>query len=151
MKFKWILIASTISLSQISYATEIPQLGGVKAERHQICGKGIDVEMVRLDNNSTLLGLKNNQTHNIDLFISPDQVSDELSYAKFTPAKYDELSKSYVTKEDPEIEIVWGSSRDENKQLSYTLALGPQVYSCTKLQKWPNEKANMVYGEEQGS
>ncbi|HDR2622258.1 TPA: hypothetical protein QCI71_003159 [Enterobacter chuandaensis] len=147
MKYKWVLIVTTLGLPFVSNATEIPTLGGIRAESHQICGKNIDVEIIRLDNNSTLLGLKNNQTHNIDLFLSPDQGTDELSYAKFTPARYDELSKNYIPQNDPELEVVWGSARDDNKQLIYTLALGPQVYNCTKLQKWPSVKANIMYGD----
>ncbi|MEP8891125.1 hypothetical protein [Enterobacter roggenkampii] len=148
MKYQWFLIASALSLPQISNATEIPKLGDVKAQSHQICGNTIDVEVVTLDNRSTLLGLKNNQTHNIDLFVSSEQSPDQMNYSKFTPARYDELSKTYIATEDPDIEIVWGSSEDEKKQISYSLALGPEVYSCTKLQKWPSEKANNMYGEK---
>ncbi|MGX5025782.1 hypothetical protein ACWKYF_02430 [Enterobacter asburiae] len=147
MKFQWVIMTTLLFIPLVSNAGGIPRMGELKAESHQICGKNIDVEVIMLENHSTLIGLENKQTHNLDLFLSSEQSPEEMNYAKFIPARYDNLSKSFVAREDDEIDIVWGSSKNDKDEVSYSLALGPQTYSCSPLQKWPSEKANEIYGE----
>ncbi|WP_395305790.1 hypothetical protein [Enterobacter sp. ECC-019] len=147
MKFQWVVMSTILFFPFVGNAVEIPIMGGLKAESHQICGKNIDVEVIMLENHSTLIGLENKQTHNLDLFLTSEQSSEGMNYAKFIPARYDNLSKSFVAREDNEIDIVWGSSKNDKDEVSFSLALGPQTYSCSPLQKWPSEKANEIYGE----
>lgn len=144
---KRFLIACLLAVPACVGATTIPMLGHDKADSHQRCGDKIDVEVHTLDDHTTLLGLVNKQTHNMDLFISLDQSASQMAYSKFAPVKFDSLSGRYVPTDDKDIDIVWGSALDENKQISYSLALGPEVYTCSALQKWPDEKANQLYGE----
>ncbi|MGX5098349.1 hypothetical protein [Enterobacter cloacae] len=147
MKFQYFIMTTILFLPVTGNAVGIPRMGELKAESHQICGKNIDVEVIMLENHSTLIGLENKQTHNLDLFLSSEQSPEEMNYAKFIPARYDNLSKSFIAREDNEIDIVWGSSKNDKGEVSYSLALGPQTYSCSPLQKWPSEKANEMYGE----
>ncbi|HDR2372834.1 TPA: hypothetical protein QCH90_004298 [Enterobacter asburiae] len=72
MKYEWVCIAVSYALPNFSHASEITRLGNLRAEGHQICGKTIDVEVIRIDNRSILLGLKNNQIHSFDLFVSSE-------------------------------------------------------------------------------
>lgn len=147
MKNKSLLLIPLLFTTSLSYAVEIPVLGDSKAESHQICGKGIDLQIRKLNDNSLLIGLVNNKTHNRDLFKSQEPAIVDMKYAKFIPVRFDSLSKNFIVEEKPEIEIIWGNAVNEKKEASYTLALGPEVYDCGLLQKWPREEANVLYGE----
>ena len=147
MKFNALLLLSLLPISGFTHAADIPVLGDGKAESHQICGKSIDVQIRRLNDDSLVIGLINNKTNKRDLFKSQEPVSAEMKYAKFVPVHFDNLSKNFVEEEKPEIEIVWGSAINDKKEADYTLALGPEIYDCGLLQKWPHEEANILYGE----
>jgi hypothetical protein len=147
MQFKHFILFLFFITPIIARATDIPIMGDEKADSHQLCGDKIDVEIQVLNDTTIVLGLVNNKTKNIDLFMSNGPSPDQASFSKFSPVKFDSLSKSYVPIDDKDIDIVWGGSVDENKKTSYSLALGPEVYTCTAPQKWPNEKANELYGE----
>ncbi|TSJ50765.1 hypothetical protein FND52_19345 [Atlantibacter subterranea] len=147
MKHNPLLFLYLLFTTGISYAAEIPVLGDGKAESHQVCGKSIDVQIRKLSDNFLLIGLVNNKTQSRDLFRSQEPVSVDLKYTKFIPVHFDNLSKNFIEEEKPEIEIVWGSAMNDKKEANYTLALGPEVYDCGLLQKWPHEAANILYGE----
>lgn len=147
MKRNALLLLSFLSLSGLTYANEIPTLGDANAESHQLCGKNIDVQIRKLNDNTLIIGLMNNKTRNRDLFQSQDPISGDIKYTKFFPVRFDNLSKNFIEEEKPEIEVVWGSAINDKKEVSYTLALGPKVYTCGLLQKWPHEEANILYGE----
>ncbi|WP_312980314.1 hypothetical protein [Atlantibacter sp.] len=149
MKLNPLLLLLLFSSSGFAYAVEVPMLGDGKAEGHQICGKGIDVQIRKLNDNSLIIGLANNKTQHRDLFKSLEQNAGNMKYSKFVPVRFDNLSKNFIEEEKPEIEIVWGSAINDKKEASYTLALGPKVYACGLLQKWPHEEANILYGENQ--
>lgn len=147
MNIKITLIAMSLTYPVISGATEIPVMGDTKAQFHQLCGKDIDVELIKIDDKTMLMGLKNKQTNNLDLFISSEQSPGQIMISQFTPVKYDSLSKNYIPLDDQDLEIVWGSSEDDNKKITYNLTLGPKTYSCGARQQWPSEKADVLYGE----
>ena len=147
MKINSLLLLALLSISRFIYAADIPVLGDGKAESHQICGKSIDVQIRRLDDNTLVIGLINNKTQKRDLFKSQEPIGAEMKYAKFVPVHFDNLSKNFIEEEKAEIEIVWGSAMNDKKEANYTLALGPEIYECGLLQKWPHEEANILYGE----
>ncbi|WP_313080738.1 hypothetical protein [Atlantibacter sp.] len=147
MKLNPLLLLTLLSSSGYLYATGIPVLGDGKAESHQICGKSIDVQIRKLSDNSIVMGLMNNKTHKRDLFKSQEPVTAKMKYVKFAPVHFDNLSNNFIEEDKPEIEILWGSSMSDKKEANYTLALGPVLYECGLLQKWPHEEANILYGE----
>lgn len=147
MKSKIALVAVSLTYPIISNAVDIPAMGDMKAQFHQVCGKSIDVELIKINDKTTLMGLKNKQTNNLDLFISPEQSPEKRMLSKFIPVKFDSLSKDYLPLDNQNIDILWGSSEDVNKKITYSLTLGLKTYSCGPLQKWPNEKADELYGE----
>ncbi|MEH4693643.1 hypothetical protein PO377_08860 [Atlantibacter hermannii] len=102
-----------------------------------------------MNDDSIIISLMNNKTHDRDFFRSTEATSHTMKYSKFLPVRFDNLSKTFIAEDKPDIEIVWGNYLDEKKAVKYNLALGPQVYECGLLQKWPNETANLLYGETQ--
>lgn len=147
MYFKWLPLVVPFYLITPCHAEEIPSLGKMKAQSHQICGTGIDVEILRTDENTIILALKNKETHNFDLFISNEQSLSQVRQSSFTPVRYDALSENYIPVKDDELDIMWGGSLDDDGKITYKLALGPKIYNCGSLQEWPSEKANLIYGE----
>lgn len=65
----------------------------------------------------------------------------------FQPVYFDHLSKFYIAEDKPGIEVSWGSAMNKNNKVEYTLSLGPKVYTCGAMQKWPNKEADILYGE----
>lgn len=133
--------------SSFASAVEIPVLGDGKAENHQICGNHINVQIRKTNKNHLIIGLINNKTDKMDLFESQNSATEDMAFSKFSPVHFDNLSKNFIADDQSEIDIVWGSSVNEKKEISYSLALGPEAYRCGLLQKWPNDKANILYGE----
>lgn len=147
MKSNLLLFLTLYSLSALAQAVEIPMIGDIKAESHQICGKSIEVQIRKMNDNSLIIGLMNNKTHNRDLFRSNEPTSNSMKYTRFVPVRFDSLSKAFIAEDKPDIDIVWGNYLNEKKEVKYSLALGPNVYECGLLQKWPSEVANVLYGE----
>ncbi|MDK9604607.1 hypothetical protein [Lelliottia wanjuensis] len=147
MKGKIAILAIFLASPIISNAADIPLLGNTKAQLHQLCGKALDVEIIKMDSKTTVMGLKNKQTNNFDLFMSSEQSPEQIIYSKFTPVKYDALSNNYIPTDDQDLDIIWGSSRDNSGKTSYSLTLGTKTYSCGILQPWPSERADEIYGE----
>lgn len=126
------------------------KLGNDIATYTLTCGKAVVInftDLTEYNAGHTLLGLKNNQTGAVDLFLSIKPVSDQRMYEEYKRVIYDNLSKTYIgIAESPS--IVWGAaSGDDQDESSYRLALGTHVYDCGKLEKLPDETANMLYGE----
>ncbi|WP_370611805.1 hypothetical protein [Klebsiella aerogenes] len=130
-------------------ASGAPLLGDVPADAHQLCGKDIDVQIKKWDGGGQIIGLMNKESHEINLFQATTLQSPEGQYLKFMPTKYDELSKRFVIQNDDTIDILWGGTENENHQMVYSLSLGSHVYDCGLIQKWPNETADKLYGEEE--
>lgn len=122
-------------------------IGNLPASAHQQCGKEITVQMAELESHKIVIGLVNKETKALDLFISENPLDVDKSYSKFLPVKFDNLSKSFITTGDNQIDIVWGASLDDAQNVKYHLALGNYVYQCAALKAWPNDKANDLYGE----
>ncbi|MDW4576898.1 hypothetical protein [Atlantibacter hermannii] len=149
MKVQLLLLLAFIHLPAIAQSIDIAMIGDKKAESHQVCGKNIDVQIRKMNDDSIIISLMNNKTHDRDFFRSTEATSHTMKYSKFLPVRFDNLSKTFIAEDKPDIEIVWGNYLDEKKAVKYNLALGPQVYECGLLQKWPNETANLLYGETQ--
>lgn len=147
MKLNSLLFIMLMPLCAVASASSVPLLGDMKAESHQICGKNIDIQIRPMNDNSLIIGLMNNKTHTRDLFKSQEPNAIDMKFTKFVPVRFDNLSKTFIEEDKPEIEIVWGSARDDKKAVNFSLALGPQVYECGLIQKWPNDAANLLYGE----
>jgi hypothetical protein len=123
-------------------------LGNIKATLHQTCGKQIFIQVAEMkgsDEGRTVIGIKNNQTGNIDLFTSLSASSKQ--YDKYQPVTFDNLSKTLVAMEDDRPPIVWGGAVTNLKGMEYSLALGSHVYPCSKLVPFESEVANDLYGE----
>lgn len=135
----------TGSLGIPFFSAGAPLLGKYTADAHQICGKGIDVELKK-NGNKLIIGLINHKTNRLDLFESSSSVSSEGQFVKFLPVRYDELSKTFILVNNKTLDIIWGSSVNDNK-IVYNLTLGSHVYNCGAIQKWPNEASDALYGE----
>ncbi len=145
-KFILIFLPSMIAASPC-FASEAPLIGTSPADAHQVCGKKITLEIKTLSDKTQIIGLMNNTTNKLDLFQSTHPVDTSTQYAKFVPTKFDGLSKDFIPQNDDTIEIIWGAAAHDNQQIVYSLSLGSHVYNCGMIQKWPNEKANTLYGE----
>lgn len=125
-----------------------PELGDTRAFAHQFCGKNITIQIGNTTDNHAVLGLRNNNSGEIDLFVSATVFDINTSnFVPFNPVKFDHLSKTLVGIEKNDIDIVWGASQDKSKKNHYRLALGNYTYDCGNIILWPNDKANDVYGE----
>ena len=152
MKKSILLSIICISLSPfIAYTKGAPLVGATKATAYQKCGKDIILQIGRTKNGHVVLGLSNKMTKALDLFVSSSQINFNNSYSQFKSVKFDALSKSLIETNDDEIDIVWGMSKGNDSKTYYRLALGNHTYECTAIVKWPNDKANELYGEHSGS
>lgn len=151
MTHKHLLFTVLISCITTAWAAEPTpaMLGNLKASLHQTCGKEIVVQIAEMegsDEGRIILGLKNNQTGNIDLFTSHNTSNKQ--YDKYQPVNYDNLSKTLVILENDRPAVVWGGAVANLKGMEYSLALGSHVYPCTQLVPFENEIANDLYGEK---
>lgn len=144
-----LFLASTLLLCSAAQASAAgaPILGNTPADAHQLCGKTIEVQVKYLPDGKQIIGLMNSKSGDLDLFQSTTPQSPQGQYLKFVPIKYDQLSKNFIVQSDDTLDILWGRTENEKKEISYALSLGSHVYPCGIIQKWPNEKANMLYGE----
>ncbi|WP_233516590.1 hypothetical protein [Pantoea ananatis] len=140
-------IILTTLVSNSALAQGVPLLGNLPASGHQLCGKTIRLQLVKNSDEMMILGIKNKQSNEMDLFMSslPFTVSD--TYARFIPVKFDQLSKTFIATHDDELDVIWGAALDDKNTLGYKLALGNFTYSCSAPEAWPNDKANHLYGE----
>ncbi|WP_157093352.1 hypothetical protein [Buttiauxella brennerae] len=123
-------------------------LGNITATLHQTCGKQIFIQVAEMkgaDAGRTIIGIKNNQTGDIDLFTSFSASNKQ--YDKYQPVTFDNLSKTLVAMESERPPIVWGGAMTNLKGMEYSLALGSHVYQCSKLVPFESEVANDLYGE----
>lgn len=134
-------------ISNSALAQGAPLLGNLPASGHQLCGKTISLQLVKISDDMMILGIKNKQSNEMDLFMSslPFTVPD--TYAKFIPVRFDQLSKNFIPTQDNELDIIWGAAFNDKNTLEYKLALGNFTYSCSTPEAWPNDKANHLYGE----
>lgn len=141
------LLVTTTSPSCL--ASDI-KLGNMVATHRQICGKSIELNLADLNEpfwGQTLIGLKNNQSGEVDLFMSKTPTMEYRQYEQYDKVIFDSLSKNFI-RAPGNIAIVWGSSHvSMQKEESFSLAFGSYVYSCQKLEKLPDETANKLYGE----
>jgi hypothetical protein len=147
-----VVLASLVFLSftpAISFAQGAPELGDTRAFAHQQCGKDITLQIGNTAEGHAVIGLKNKNTGELDLFVSSSQFDITSSFSPFKPVKFDNLSKNLIETHDKDIDIVWGASHDEKQQNHHRLALGNYTYDCEKIIAWPNDKANDLYGETQ--
>ncbi len=134
-------------ISGSALAKGAPLLGNLPASGHQLCGKSIQLQLAKDTDGRMLLGLKNKQNNNLDLFISNVAFNVPNSYARFVPVRFDQLSKNMIETHDSELDVIWGAAYDDKNVLRYKLALGNYTYSCSAIEAWPNDKANHLYGE----
>lgn len=144
-----LILASTLVLCSTAQALAdgAPLVGNAPADAHQLCGKTIEIQIKNQPDGRQIIGLVNSKSHELDLFQSTTPPSPQGQYLKFVPIKYDQLSKNFIVQGDDTIDIIWGRTENEKKEASYALSLGSHVYPCGLIQKWPNEKANLLYGE----
>lgn len=127
----------------------VPLIGKERAESHMLCGKNIDVEVHRSEDNSLIIGLLNKKTAAMDYFVSAEPTAVDMHYSRYNPVSFDALSGQFVRKNDAAINIVWGSSAVNGKdQNGFKLALGAHVYDCGVLETWPDDTANDLYGDD---
>ncbi|MCH9269321.1 hypothetical protein [Pantoea ananatis] len=96
-----------------------------------------------------LLGLKNRESSEMDLFMSSVAFTADNTYSRFVPVKFDQLSKHFIETDNPALEVVWGAAIDDKNVLSYKLALGSYTYSCGDIESRPNDTAKQLYGESE--
>jgi hypothetical protein len=124
-------------------------LGNLESTSYQICGKGIVVQLAEqygTGKTRTLIGLKNNRSGNIDLFMSANVTNKQ--YDKYQPVNFDALSKTFIVEEKGRPTIMWGGTLSSLKEMQYTLTLGSHVYKCNKISQFENEIAYDWYGEK---
>lgn len=130
-----------------SFAQGAPEMGNTKAYAYQQCGKSIKLQISKTEDGHAVIGLNNKETGELDLFVSPSPFDIKSSFAQFKPVKFDNLSKNLIERVDEDIDIVWGTSHDDNQKSMHRLALGNYTYECKDIIVWPNDKANDLYGE----
>ncbi|PQK81338.1 hypothetical protein E2R52_04350 [Pantoea ananatis] len=143
------LFLSTVLISNSALAERAPLLGNLPASGQQLCGKTIKLQLVKTSDNIMLLGLKNRESSEMDLFMSSVAFTADNTYSRFVPVKFDQLSKHFIETHNPALEVVWGAAIDDKNVLSYKLALGSYTYSCGDIESWPNDTANQLYGESE--
>ena len=142
------LLAGSISTAWAQEPAPL-QLGNLKAELHQTCGKGIIIQLSKAqgaDEGHMILGLRNNQTDEVDLFMSVNET--DMQYDKYQLVRFDNLSTAFIAMEDGRPDIVWGGALSSVKGMQYSLALGSHVYACGKPARFEREIANDLYGEK---
>lgn len=144
-----LFLTGLLMVSLYGNAEEI-KLGNVVATHRITCGKTINIFFADLDypqSGHTLLGLKNKETGQIDLFLSNLPSSESKPYEKFSRVYFDSLSKNYV-KTSYNLSLVWGSARSTaKKEDEFRLAFGPRSYACGKYEILSDEIADKLYGE----
>lgn len=140
------LLATSITTC---WATESPpeMLGNLKASLHQTCGKNIAIQLAEMEDEHTLIGLKNNKTGKLDLFISASVNAENKHYDEYQPVKFDSLAKTFIADSTDRPSIVWGGAVSNLKGMTYTLALGTYIYNCDSLSPFKGEIANDLYGD----
>ncbi len=128
-----------------------PLLGNLQASAHQRCGQDITLQLLKTTDNIMLMGLKNRESGETDLFMSSSPFTADNSYSRFVPVKFDQLSKHFIETHNAVLEVIWGAAKDDKNVLRYTLALGSYTYSCGAIESWPNDTANQLYGEPDSS
>jgi hypothetical protein len=131
-----------------SHAQGAPLIGSEKADSYQRCGKNISLQIKNVANDFIVIGLMNKKTNNMDFFKSTEQKISEMNYTKYNSVRFDALSNTFVNTDNSDLDILWGSSLNDKKQVTYHLVLGSEVYECGPIQKWPSETANVLYGED---
>ncbi|RAY88584.1 hypothetical protein DP190_00440 [Enterobacter cloacae] len=149
MRFKLTTLVAFSAFSVVAYAIDAPMLGNIKSESHQVCGKKIEVQVVTLDDASVMIGILNKNNNEWDTFISENPVTKEFSYAKYQPAKFDALSRTFIKQDNKKMFVLWGKSQDDKNDFHYTLSLGSHSYDCGLMQNWPDDLANDIYGESE--
>lgn len=126
----------------------VPLIGNERAESHMLCGKSIDVEVKRSNDNSLIIGFLNKKTAHMDYFVSGEPTAVDWHYTRYYPVSFDALSEQFIRENDEKINIVWGGSavNGEDKK-AFKLALGAHVYDCGVLEVWPDDTANDLYGD----
>ncbi|HGM5491307.1 TPA: hypothetical protein ACKP1B_002962 [Serratia fonticola] len=153
-KNKILAVATPLFLASLTCSAGEVKLNETPAAYQQNCGKTISLYLIDLtqsDPGHSLLGVKNNETGAIDLFLSKSPISTSRSYDQYTKVFFDHLSKRYVNSPD-NLSFVWGAARENGQaEVSYSLALGKHVYSCgklKKLEKLPEDRLNHLYGDQ---
>lgn len=139
-----------LSLSFHGVAGEI-MLGDVVATHRMTCGKAIDLLFADVSYpqyGHTLIGLRNKETDQIDLFLSSSASAESRPYEKFNRVYFDNLSKNYV-KTAYNLSLVWGAARATGqKEDQFRLAFGEHSYACGKIVTLADEIAYKLYGEK---
>jgi hypothetical protein len=126
-------------------------MGNLKSQEKQICGKTIEVQIATEGKNhpgKRLLGLKNNKTGKLDLFLSTIKTTDPQAYQHYDPVIYDALSGTFIPAAQDRPGISWGNSPNALHLAQYRLVLGSHVYNCSIPVQWPSELANELYGHQ---
>jgi hypothetical protein len=147
MKHKLITFIAVTVFPVIASATDAIMLGNLKSENHQVCGKKIEVQVATLDDASVIIGILNKNSNEWDTFVSESPITKALSYSKYQPVKFDALSHTFIKQDNKKMFVLWGQSQNENNDVKYTLSLGSHTYDCGQMQKWPDDLANDLYGE----
>ncbi|TNV22592.1 hypothetical protein FH968_00605 [Buttiauxella sp. B2] len=144
-----VLFIFSVMLPGSAFAFGAPMLGGIAAKAHQVCGKNIQLQMTTTKEGLAIIGLINKKTNQMDLFQSEVALTNEHQITKYSPVKYDAISKEYIPIDNELISIIWGSVSDDKKATHYTMSLGSHVYECSLLQEWPSELADNLYGDNE--
>lgn len=144
------LSSAVLLLFSFQASADEIMLGNVAATHRITCGKAISVLFADVSYpqyGHTLIGLKNKETNQIDLFLSSTSSSESRPYEKFNRVYFDSLSKSYV-KTSYKLSLIWGSARSTGqKEDQFRLAFGAHSYGCGKIETLSDEIADKLYGE----
>nr|WP_318384185.1 hypothetical protein [uncultured Enterobacter sp.] len=150
MKYKLTTFITIAAFPFLAFATDVPMLGNIRAESHQVCGKKIEIQAVTLEDASVMIGILNKNSNEWDTFVSEKPMTKMFSFSKFQPVKFDALSQTFIKQENKKMFVLWGQSQDDKKGTNYTLSLGSHTYDCGQMQSWPEDLANDLYGEAAG-
>ena len=57
-----------------------------------------------------LMGMKNRESGETDLFMSSSPFTAVNTYSRFVPVKFDQLSKHFIETHNAALEVIWGAA-----------------------------------------